>query len=191
MLKNSNLLAMIQNLIEVYRYEAEKPALNYERLAVSQIADLCVQELGALAEHKGIALSSQAEAQDTNVVADRMAIRRVIFNLLENAIKFTSSGGTIRLSCEDQDEFLIVRIADSGIGMSKSEQSHLFQRFKQGDRGKRYAAGTGLGLYLCREIVENHCGTISVVSEENEGTTMTVRLPRKPANAPELAEYKW
>jgi signal transduction histidine kinase len=180
MLRRSNhqLLTMIQNLIEVYRYEAGQPSLGFEELDLFELIRVSMRELQALAEHRGIQLIEALPRTTGLISADRLAIRRVFLNLLDNALKFTARGGSIRISSDQDDESYTIHVRDTGIGISEGDLVGLFQRFWQGETGKRYAPGTGLGLYLCKQIVTAHNGLISVASQENQGTTFSVLLPQ-------------
>jgi PAS domain S-box-containing protein len=179
MLRRSNhqLLVMVQNLIEVYRYEAGHPSLAFEELDIFDLLKKCVPELQALADHRGIDLAAQLPSSRPNIVGDRLAIRRVFLNLLDNALKFTGRDGTVRVTADVKETFVLVKVADTGLGITQDDQSKLFQRYYQGETGKRYAIGTGLGLYLCKQIVTAHKGTITVESEEGKGTTFSITLP--------------
>jgi signal transduction histidine kinase len=184
MLRRSNhqLLVMVQNLIEVYRYEAGQPVLAFEELDLFEVIRIPIRELKALADHRAVQLIEDLPKTVARVSADRLAIRRVFLNLLDNALKFTAQGGSIQVTAELNDKNVIVHVSDTGIGISEKDQAQLFQRFWQGESGKRYAPGTGLGLYLCKQIVGAHSGNISVASIENQGTTFSVTLPRLPDN---------
>jgi len=179
MLRRSNhqLLVMVQNLIEVYRYEAGHPSLAFEELDLFNLLHKCVPELQALAEHRGIDLAAVLSSPGPNIIGDRLAIRRVFLNLLDNALKFTGRGGIVRITAEPLDGAVVVQVVDTGLGITQEDQSNLFQRYYQGETGKRYAIGTGLGLYLCKQIVTAHKGMIGVESEEGKGTTFSITLP--------------
>jgi len=178
MLRRSNqqLLQMVQNLIEVYRYEAGQPTLTIEVTELCGLIKVAIAELKALAAHRGIDLTGRLPAS-AYVRADRLALRRVFLNLIDNAIKFTPRGGSITIACDRMAESVVVHVTDTGSGISAAEQPKLFQQFSQGSRSNRYAPGTGLGLYLCRHIVTAHKGTISLDSQEGHGTTVSIRLP--------------
>jgi signal transduction histidine kinase len=109
--------------------------------------------------------------------ADEKAIRRMLQNLLDNALKFTPRGGAISLKLQNLDEKIVVEIGDTGPGISYEEQKLLFQRFSQGKSGRKYTPGTGLGLYLCKQIVDAHQGEIVCISVEGAGTTFRICLP--------------
>jgi PAS domain S-box-containing protein len=180
MLRRSNhqLLSMVQNLIEVYRYEAGQPSHSFEEFDLFEVLRISVRELQALAQHRGVNLVESLPKSIARINADRLAVRRVFLNLLDNALKFTPQGGFIRISSDENEETYLVHVQDTGIGISDLDQGQLFQRFWQGETGKRYAPGTGLGLYLCKQIIVAHKGSISVSSVENQGTTFSVALPR-------------
>lgn len=184
MLKRSNqqLLSMVQNLIEVYRFDSDTSQFTFETTDLKELLVTCTDELAALAKQRGIKLIMNVPEMLPSVKGDRLALRRVFLNLLDNALKFTPRDGVIEVFAEQSGDSVTTHVRDSGIGIPPEEQSKLFQRFWQGERGKRYAVGTGLGLYLCREIITAHRGQITVTSAENEGTTFTVRLPTLPSS---------
>jgi NtrC-family two-component system sensor histidine kinase KinB len=176
---NQRLLSMVQNMIEVYRYELDKPKLFCEQLSVIALMRDSLAELNSIAQSKSVSLKSDFPERLGTVSADRMALRRVFQNLLDNAMKFTPSGGCIVASATETDDTVTVCVADNGIGIPESDRPMIFQRFSQGKSGKAYATGTGLGLYLCRQIVEAHHGQILFSTNEGEGTTFSVILPKQ------------
>jgi len=178
LLRNSNkdLLAMIQNVIEVYRFESGNAKFTFESVSLTELALKTIEELAFLANEKGLILNHNLSILG-RVSADRAAICRLFQNLLGNAIKFTPRGGTITVSAEQDSGGVSIFFRDSGVGIPEQEQKHLFKRFSQGESGKRYATGSGLGLYLCKQIVDAHRGTLDVVSTKNIGTTFSVGFP--------------
>ena len=121
------------------------------------------------------------------VQADMSRMERVVQNLLDNALKFAPDGGMINVRLFSLDANTFIEIEDNGPGIAPEEQSRLFKRFSQGAAGKRYAGGSGLGLYLCKQIVEAHGGTIECTSRPNKATIFRVCLPsvnnEKPVEA--------
>lgn len=178
-LRDSNklLLSMIQNLIEVYRFERDVDSVRLEDTNLLTIINQCVDEIEPIAEHRGISLMANLPPEIKNVLADADSIRRVVQNLLGNALKFTPDGGQIRLAIYATIKSVIVEIGDTGPGIPADEQVRLFQRFSQGRVGRKYTPGTGLGLYLCKQIVDAHHGEIVCESKEGVGTTFKVSLP--------------
>ncbi len=114
------------------------------------------------------------------VVADKDLVGQVWMNLLNNAIKFTGRHGTIAISLQTEDEWAVVRIADTGIGIAEEDLPRIFERFYKADKARtRTTPGNGLGLAIVKKIVDVHHGDISVKSRLGEGTAFTVRLPLK------------
>lgn len=178
-LRDSNklLLSMIQNLIEVYRFEKDVSTIVPENTDLLNIACACLTDVAPIAQNRRIVLKSEIPKQIKNILADANAIRRVLQNLLDNALKFTPTGGEVTLKLQASNGFVVVEIIDTGPGISTEDQKKLFQRFVQGRAGKKYTPGTGLGLYLCKQIVDAHRGEIACISSEGAGTTFRVSLP--------------
>jgi signal transduction histidine kinase len=113
-----------------------------------------------------------------SIYADKQAIRRVLMNLFDNAFKFSRIQTDVIIRSNYEDNKLVMEIEDHGDGISASELPQLFCRFSQTAHGRKYHAGTGLGLYLCRQVVEAHGGEISCFSEVGIGTTFRFTLPK-------------
>jgi PAS domain S-box-containing protein len=182
MLKRSNqhLLTMVHNLIEAYRYDAGEARMSVEEFNLHELIDACIEELAAWSAHKEITMRSVFSSGNGMMVGDRLSIRRVILNLLDNALKFTPKDGLIEISADEEGGDVTFRVSDTGVGIPQSEFSQVFLRYWQGHSAKQYTPGTGLGLYLCRQIVTAHGGTISVSSKLGEGTTFSVVMPKQP-----------
>jgi two-component system, sensor histidine kinase and response regulator len=183
---NQNLTQMVNTLLEVSRFEAGKKTLNWESCNLREIAAEVVSELSPLAQEKNLTLKlhvDQLAAQgDTAgiLMGDRLEFRRVLNNLIGNAIKFTDTGGIEIRIFEQSDHsthqnWLIIEVEDTGYGIAPEDQATIFERFRQG-RNKR--SGSGLGLHLSNRIVEAHGGKIEVTSEVGRGSLFTVRLPK-------------
>ncbi|WP_138497515.1 hybrid sensor histidine kinase/response regulator [Nostoc sp. PA-18-2419] len=183
---NQNLMLMVNTLLEVYRFEAGKKTLNWEVCDLPEIAQEVVSEITPLTNEKGLNLeidASQLDPQQKNpgiIMGDRLELRRVLYNLIANAIKFTDTGGIViriwekSLNSQHQD-WVTIEVEDTGYGIAPEDQTTIFERFRQG-RNKR--SGSGLGLHLSHRIVEAHIGTIQVVSEVGKGSLFTVQLPK-------------
>ncbi|WP_017316440.1 sensor histidine kinase [Mastigocladopsis repens] len=177
---NSNLLAMVNTLLEVYRFEAGRKTLAFQPVNLSQLLEEVSQELSPLAAQKELAVNLDfGEKSGTCIVmGDRLELHRLFTNLIGNAIKFTDTGSiTIRITpAIAAEDYITVEVADTGSGIPPEEQATLFERFRQGSHKR---SGSGLGLYLSRRIVEAHQGTILMNSEVGKGSVFTVRLPIK------------
>lgn len=183
---NHNLLEMVNNLLEVYRFEAGKKTMQVDSCDVKEIVEEVVQELSPLAMEKGLSLEVDTSNLDKNgtrpavVMGDKLELRRVVSNLIGNAIKFTDTGGVNICICEastssNHQASVVIDVKDTGYGISPEDQLVLFERFRQ---GKNKRAGSGLGLHLSQRIIESHQGTITVSSELGKGSVFSVRIPK-------------
>jgi signal transduction histidine kinase len=112
------------------------------------------------------------------VTADEDMLSQVWVNLIHNSIKFTPEGGSIQVDLHRQGKTVVCKISDTGIGIDKDAQKHVFERFYKADKARdRTKKGSGLGLAIVKKIVETHDGKITVQSELGEGTVFTVSLP--------------
>jgi len=180
---NQNLLTMVNMLLEVYRYEAGRKTLNFTPVNLSELVEAVIAELSPLAIEKKLTLTldqsalQQDQASDT-VIGDRIELRRVITNLLGNALKFTDAGFvTVRLSADSnslKQIAVVLEIEDTGSGIAIADQPKRFESFITGSHRR---SGSGLGLHLSRQIVEAHQGRIYVKSDLGTGSLFTVRLP--------------
>ncbi len=174
---NKSLLTLIQNLIEVYRYERDIHTIHFEDTNLGELVSDCVEQVVPIADNRGIAIKCDLPADKDTVLADKSSIRRVLQNLLDNAAKFTPDGGLIKVAVRPGCEQVSVDVENSGPGISPEDAEQLFKRFAQGTAGKKYLPGTGLGLYLCKQIVQAHQGEISCSSRQDVSTIFTVSLP--------------
>ncbi len=127
------------------------------------------------------ALEMDINLDEIQITADEELISQVWVNLISNSIKFTADGGTIGISLNREEQTAVIRISDTGIGISNEGQAHIFERFYKEDKSRNRAApGSGLGLAIVKKIIDMHKGTISVDSKPGEGTTITVHLPIQP-----------
>jgi two-component system, OmpR family, heavy metal sensor histidine kinase CusS len=135
------------------------------------------EHMGVVARSKGLTLESDA-LRSCPVRGDADQIRRLVFNLLDNAIKFTPAGGTIRVGLERSDGHTLLTFADTGVGIPAEHIPHVFDRFYRVDpaRGQE-AEGTGLGLAICRSIAEAHGGEVRIESAVGRGTRVTLVMP--------------
>lgn len=171
------LLALIGTLLEVYRYEGGAAQLRTYDFDVVRMISGCVAQITPIADEKKVAICVAFGEEPTLVTADEMALRRVVMNLLDNAVKFTPENGLVGVSLHRTNDKLSIVVEDNGAGMTDGEVKSLFQRFSQARQGLKYKASTGLGLYLCRQIVEAHGGEICCTSVVGAGTKFTATIP--------------
>lgn len=168
-----NLSALLEDVLEVSRVEAGMLAPQKRPVDIAALAAEVVNTLAPTAAEKKIEL--QADIPAWKMPADEKLLRRVLTNLVSNAIKFTEKG-FVRLRAKEDEKCYFITVQDSGIGMSEQELKGLFQKYHQVHADK---PGYGLGLFISRQIVEAHGGTLSVTSRPGEGSTFTVALPKE------------
>lgn len=193
---NQNLLTMVNMLLEVYRYEAGRKTLSFSPVNLTELVQEVIEELRPLAQDKKLTLTLETTpASDQSpgiiVTGDRLELRRVVTNLVGNAIKFTDTGTvTVRLiptpaarslSGATGLQTVTLEVEDTGPGIQPDELPQLFESFVQGSHRR---GGSGLGLQLSRRIVEAHQGEIDVMSEFGKGSLFTVKLPTQVKKLP-------
>ncbi len=173
---NEDLLGLVNALLEVYRFESGKLSLCKTVFNIHDLVTQCYEELEPLSKKKNITFNLHSEIDDELLIdADRAEIKRVIINLCGNALNYTNNNGTIDIYVKAQCGDFIFSVVDNGNGIPKEDIPHLFKRFSQGTSKKR-STGTGLGLYLSRQIVEAHGGKIWVESKVNKGSEFSFIL---------------
>jgi signal transduction histidine kinase len=175
---NHDLLNMVQDLIEVYRYETKAANLSFEDISLEMAVQDCLSKFASASEAKNIELLPLVRPGLPHIYGDKAAIARLLANLIDNAIKFTNPGGIVEIGAVSKGDSIVLTVKDNGVGMMVGDPDKLFSRFWQG-AGKTYPAVTGLGLYLCRQIADAHFGHIAVSSRPNQGTIVSVTLPLK------------
>ena len=173
---NEDLLGLVNALLEVYRFESGKLELCKTVFSIKDLVEQCSKELAPLAQKKNISFNANFEPEnDVYINADRAEIKRVITNLCGNALNYTDKNGEVNVLTKIQDGDLIFSVSDNGNGIPKEDVPNLFKRFSQGTTRKR-STGTGLGLYLSRQIIEAHGGKIWVDSKLGKGSEFSFLL---------------
>lgn len=173
---HQQMLALVNALLDVYRYEAKQQKLLMGPLRMKDLVSHVIAELQALAQNKHQTLTHQLDDTCPVIQGDMQAIRRVLTNLVGNALHYTPAGGQITLHAQWDDETLTLIVEDNGRGIPAKDLPQLFERFAQGTSRHR-TTGTGLGLYLSRQIVEAHGGKIWAESTEGQGSRFMFQLP--------------
>jgi two-component system phosphate regulon sensor histidine kinase PhoR len=128
------------------------------------------------AESKQVTITTDFNSNLPVIKIDKDRIRQTLTNLVHNAIKFNNPGGKVTISTTFHNESAIVSVSDTGMGISKEDLPHIFERFYKADKA-RSQGGSGLGLAIAKHTIQAHGGNISVKSEEGKGTTITFDLP--------------
>ena len=173
------LLRLINQLLDVTRLEAGRMELHPKPGDVVGFLRNLVASFAALAERRQVGLAFQADRDALPARFDHDMLEKVVSNLLSNAFKFTEADGRILVSTTMEAEEVVIAVRDTGTGIPPEQQSHIFDRFYQGDDSStRLQEGTGIGLSLVKEMVELGGGTVTVESAVGFGSTFTLRLPR-------------
>ncbi|MBU6455104.1 MAG: ATP-binding protein [Cyanobacteria bacterium REEB67] len=173
---NKVMLRMVWNLLDVYRHEAGSLTPSPEPVEIGVLLKQCIADFSISLKEKQIALDMQIEQGLPPVHTDRILLRRVLINLIDNAIKFTPQEGSITITAWTADNKLYIAVEDSGYGMSEQQLTRLFQRFWQAQKGRANGLGSGLGLFLSKQIMTALGGTIACTSKLDQGTKFVVAL---------------
>jgi len=171
------LAQMVAELTQLSRIETGRAELKMEPINLNSLIDDVLAEMTPLAEKQQVVLGKNLAQNLPVVKADKDRIRQTIINIVYNAIKFNKIGGTVTVATAFNEKSVTVSIADNGIGISKSDLPHVFERFYKADKA-RSSGGSGLGLAIAKHTVQAHGGEISAQSEEGKGSTFTFTLPR-------------
>jgi len=171
---------MTNDLLDLHRVESGRFLVQRQEIAVDELAEWVRGQFTWLAQEKGVTMSVSSTKPGQTLRSDRKLLEMIVRNLMDNALKFTSAGGRVECMMDVDDARAVVRVRDTGVGISPSDQPRVFDRFFQGDAsrtGDGRSRGTGLGLAIVKHAVERLSATVSLHSEIGKGTTVTVTLP--------------
>ncbi|AFY58768.1 signal transduction histidine kinase [Rivularia sp. PCC 7116] len=173
-----HLLALINDILDLSKIEANQLEVNWETIDVSQLCRNVLALVKEKAANKGLQMQLDIDSGVTNMVADPLRLKQILLNLLFNAVKFTKTG-TVGLEVKTADNLMYFTVWDTGIGISKENQSELFQPYFQifNERQINGEEGTGLGLTVTRKLAEIHGGWVEVESEIDKGSRFTIVIP--------------
>ena len=175
-----HLLSLINDILDMSKIEAGKMTLNTEALQMSDMISQVIRIVRGRAEENRLKLIYDDIALP-EIEADPRAVKQILLNLATNAIKFTPEGGVVTIAVEPKSAGLIIRVTDTGIGISQEDITRLAQPFEQIDsQHSRQHEGTGLGLALSKSLVELHGGNFTIESVVGQGTTVIFTLPNRP-----------
>jgi signal transduction histidine kinase len=170
--ETDRLIRLTNDLLVLARSDAGR-SLRHEPVPIAPLVDDVCRQANVLAEQRTIVCET---VPNVRAMGDQDAIKQVLLILLDNALKYTPTGGTITIGAEQTDRMVKVRIADTGPGVAPDDLPHIFKRFYRSDES-RTGSGAGLGLAIAQELIEEQHGEITVQSEIGKGTTFTVTLP--------------
>ncbi|MDH4299880.1 MAG: ATP-binding protein, partial [Dehalococcoidia bacterium] len=177
LLESESLSHLIENLLELSRAQAQQLALYPEPIDIKTLVRDTVSKIKRQAPAHRFVTSIPAELPSIN--GDPLRIERILYNLLDNAAKYSPPGRQIKVSVNAEPESLVIGVSDRGRGLSSSEQARIFGPFRRLENKRPdKARGAGLGLMVCRRLVEAHGGEIWVESKKGKGSTFFFSLPR-------------
>ena len=181
-----HLLELINEVLDVARIEAGRVSISLETVPLQPVINSVLDLIGPLASQRGIAIRRDTVAgSQWRVIADPQRLKQVLLNLLSNGVKYNVENGRIDISCQSRPGgFVRIAVSDTGPGISKENQARLFQPFERLQEEKTYIEGTGLGLSLCRGLMEAMGGRIGVDSTPGEGSTFWVDLQEERGKHP-------
>ena len=177
------LTQMVMELTELSRIETGKAELRMEPVNINLLIEEVVAQMNPLADSRAIIITTSLDLSLPLIKVDRERIRQTLINLVHNAIKFNNPGGRVIVSTKHDSESATMDVSDTGIGISKDDLPHIFERFYKSDRA-RSQSGSGLGLAIAKHTVQAHGGTLSVKSEQGKGSTLSFNLPIIPVTDP-------
>lgn len=172
----TSLSRTVEEILDLSVIESGKLSLNLKQWDMVKVVEDVLKFMGKTLEEKGMKVNNSCEGKTAKAVFDRKKMEQVLINLLSNAAKFTSADGEIGVDIRKGDNELIVAVSDTGCGISQEDLGMIFEEFYT---GKSREKGSGLGLSICKKIVELHGGTIWVESREGKGSTFYFKIPKQ------------
>jgi len=183
MSESERMMRIVSDLLVLSRLDNKRTSWNVETFDLAESVRRLCEVMRTDVDAHGHTMTFDAEEALPQITADRQRIEQVIINIISNAVKYTPDGGKIdvsvtKLSRDEKEDKLLVRIADNGVGIPEEDISHLFERFYRVEKSRTSdAGGTGLGLAIAKELIDAHGGDIRVESEVDKGTVMVIELP--------------
>ena len=173
-----NLIELVNDLLDASKLESGTMRLDPASIELRGLVGELREQMQPLAHEKEIALEEDVPEELPPLRADRAKLRRILVNLVSNALKFTPKGGHVRLGASREGRLVRVSVEDTGVGIQREDLHDIFDKYAQArSRATRSEKGTGLGLYITRQLVELHGGKISVQSEVGRGSTFSFTIP--------------
>ena len=184
----NRLSSYINNILNTSRYDRRHLNIALTPDSLAKVYATINDDMMLRASSQNRILSVTIPDDLPEIAAERASLSEVISNLIDNAIKYSNEGGAIAVTAKQKGDFVDIIVEDHGIGMPANVVNNLFQKFYRSHRSRETVAGSGIGLYISKAIVESHGGTISVHSTEGEGSTFTASIPTYASVAEKLAD---
>lgn len=188
MFSSRTLLAIINDILDLATIDAGSMELKLAPTGVRAIIDAAILGVRERAIRARLTIDIAVADDVTEIMADETRMRQVLYNLLSNAVGFSKADATISLTCWRDGGSVAFRVDDQGVGIPRQDLARVFQRFESRSQGSKHR-GAGLGLSIVKSLVELHGGDIEIHSEENQGTSVTVRIPERPLPVGDDAEH--
>ncbi len=178
-INSKHLLNLIDDILDISRIEAGNMELVKEKIPLHETINETMNLIRDKASKRNIILKSEFDPKLDFIEADRGRFKQVIFNLLDNAVKFSKEGGVVTVTTKKIENMAQISVSDTGVGIREEDRDKLFTAFWQADSGtSRKYGGTGLGLAISKRLVELHGGKLYAESKYGEGSTFTFLLPK-------------
>lgn len=174
---SNRLSGYINNILNASRYDRRHLQIHLTEQSLAEIYSTINDDMQLRAQSQGRLLNIAIRPDLPTVAADPSSLSEVIGNLIDNALKYSNEGGAVTVTADVEGNYIKVSVEDHGIGMPSNVVANLFHKFYRSHRSRETVAGTGIGLYICKAIVESHGGTIGVKSKEGHGSTFTFTVP--------------
>ena len=177
--ENERLTNMIADILNMSRIDRRSEHLIYADIILEESTSDCLNMLTGFAKFKNIKIDFAGSEKKNKVFVDNEKMKIAIVNVIENVISYSKKGGKIKITIKRDGDFVALKVKDQGIGVKKGEQGVIFNKFYRGEGGKKaQPEGTGLGLFMTKKVLEQMGGSISLKSEEEKGSTFTLKFIR-------------
>lgn len=178
-----HLLDLISDILDMSKIEVGKYKLSLEEININKTLRIATHMMEGRALESGLKLILSCPEEDPKIFADRRAVMQILLNLLSNAVKFTKAGGSVELSCTVNENGVVLKVSDTGVGIPRLKLERVTRPFEQvANAMTRNHEGSGLGLSITKNLVELHGGELSIKSQVGQGTTVTISLPHRAEN---------
>ncbi len=176
--ENKRMHSQVENVLQISKLEKNQLQISKDVVDVHDLLDDAINHVSLIIKDKGGAIRTHFKAIQTEITANELHLTNVFTNILDNAMKYNTKTPEIDIFTENAGNYVVVKIVDNGIGMSKAVQKNIFEKFYREQKGNVHnVKGHGLGLSYVKKIVENHNGTVYVESEKGKGSAFYIKLP--------------
>ena len=175
--KNKEIHYYINEILKAFQLESKDISIYKCPIDINKIIENGINQLNSLAKEKNILIEKRLEPM-LSAHVDKILIREVIINIIENAIKYSEDKGRITIQSKEEGHWVRVEVVDQGVGMNEAEQERAFDKFYRASHQSQHVKGSGLGLYLVKYFIELHEGKVSLESYSGYGTKVQIDLPK-------------